>query len=61
VVIAGALLLTTVRPALDEADADAAAVGDSHERADAEAAVSEVPAIEEEAVLAADALQHDPA
>ncbi|HEY2793251.1 MAG TPA: MFS transporter [Micromonosporaceae bacterium] len=58
-VIAGALLLTTVRAPLDAADADAAAVGASHERADAEAAVAEVPAIEEEAVLAADALLHD--
>jgi MFS family permease len=58
-VIVGALLLTMVRPALDAADADAAAVGASQERADAEQAVHEVPAVAEEAVLAADALQHD--
>jgi MFS transporter, ACDE family, multidrug resistance protein len=58
-VVAGALLLTTVQGALDAADAEAVAIGPSQERADAEEAVAEVPAVEEEAMIAADALHHD--
>jgi MFS transporter, ACDE family, multidrug resistance protein len=59
VVLGGAALLTTVRWALDAADAEAAQPGPSHERADAEEAVTEVPAAEEEAVIAAEALRRD--
>src|SRR3954454_17431742 len=51
--VAGAVLLRSVRAALDAADADATGHGPSHERADAEAAVRETPALEEEAVIAA--------
>jgi ACDE family multidrug resistance protein len=58
-VAAGAVLLRSVRTALDEADADAVGHGPSHERADAEAAVRETPALEEEAVIAADAVRRD--
>ena len=57
--VAGAVLLRSVRAALDAADADATGHGPSQERADAEAAVRETPALEEEAVIAADALRRD--
>jgi MFS family permease len=59
VVLAGAALATTVRQALDEADADEASAGPSHERADAEEAVRHVPTVEEEAVLAEQARRED--
>jgi MFS family permease len=59
VVLAGAALLTSVRSALAAADADEAASGPSAERADAEAAVELVPGIEEEAILAEEALVGD--
>lgn len=54
VVLAGALLLTTVHRALEDADEDAAA-----EDAAAEEAVTRVPAVEEEAMLAEQALEHE--
>ncbi|MEU7816107.1 MFS transporter [Pseudonocardia sp. NPDC049154] len=54
VVLAGALLLSTVHRALEEADEDAAA-----EDAAAEEAVTRVPAVEEEAILAEQALEHE--
>lgn len=54
VVLAGALLLTTVHRALEDADEDAAA-----EDAAAEEAVTRVPAVEEEAILAEQALEHE--
>jgi predicted MFS family arabinose efflux permease len=54
VVLGGAVLLTTVHRALEQADEDAAA-----EDAAAEEAVTEVPAVEEEAILAEQALRHE--
>ena len=60
VVLAGVALLTTIHADLAAADAEAEQPGPSHERSDAEAAVREVPALPGEAVLAEDALQHDP-
>lgn len=54
VVLAGALLLSTVHRALEDADEDAAA-----EDAAAEEAVTRVPAVEEEAILAEQALEHE--
>ncbi|MFC5951129.1 MFS transporter [Pseudonocardia lutea] len=54
VVLAGALLLSTVHRALEDADEDAAA-----EDAAAEEAVTQVPAVEEEAILAEQALEHE--
>jgi ACDE family multidrug resistance protein len=59
VVLAGAVLLSTIRRDLDAADAEAEQPGPSHERADAEGAVREVPGLPTEAVIAEDALQHD--
>jgi predicted MFS family arabinose efflux permease len=56
VVVAGAAVLWTVRDALRQADADNAAAD-----AAAEEATREVPAIEEEAVLAEEALRHEQA
>ncbi|ODU02736.1 MAG: MFS transporter [Pseudonocardia sp. SCN 72-86] len=55
-VVVGAVLLHTVRKALDDADAEAARVA---EDAAAEKAVTEVPAVEEEAVIAEDALSRE--
>ncbi|RTL69845.1 MAG: MFS transporter [Pseudonocardiaceae bacterium] len=55
-VVVGAVLLHTVKRALDDADAEAARVA---EDAAAEGAVTEVPAVEEEAVLAEDALSRN--
>ncbi|GEL26251.1 hypothetical protein PSU4_52050 [Pseudonocardia sulfidoxydans NBRC 16205] len=55
-VVVGAVLLHTVKRALDDADADAARAA---EDAAAEQAVTEVPAVEEEAVLAEEALARD--
>ncbi|WP_433502246.1 MFS transporter [Pseudonocardia halophobica] len=54
VVLAGALLLSTVHRALEDADEDAAA-----EDAAAEEAVTGVPAVEEEAILAEQALERE--
>jgi ACDE family multidrug resistance protein len=59
VVLAGAVLATTVRRALDDADADEEQSGPSHERADAESAVREIPTVAEEAILAEEALVGD--
>ncbi|MEQ3550085.1 MFS transporter [Pseudonocardia nematodicida] len=59
VVLAGVVLLTTIRGPLAEADAAAVAPGPSRERRNAEEAVGEVPTLPSEAVLAEDALQHD--
>jgi ACDE family multidrug resistance protein len=54
VVVAGAAVLWTVRGALQQADADNAA-----DDAAAEEATREVPAVEEEAVIAEEALRHE--
>ncbi|GAA4553443.1 MFS transporter [Pseudonocardia xishanensis] len=51
VVLAGVALLTTVHRDLEQADATASSAA-------AEEAVTEVPAVEEEAILAEDALRH---
>lgn len=59
VVLVGAGLLATIHRDLEVADAEAARPGPSHERADAEEAAHEVPALPSEAVLADDALRHD--
>ncbi|WP_240051203.1 MFS transporter [Pseudonocardia sp. EV170527-09] len=59
VVLVGVALLATIRRDLDAADAEAEQPGPLHERADAEAAVREVPGLPTEAVIAEDALQHD--
>ncbi|MFP5020260.1 MFS transporter [Pseudonocardia phyllosphaerae] len=59
VVVAAALLLSTIHRNLEDADAEAAQPGPSHERTDAEAAVREVPGSPGEAILAEDALEHD--
>jgi hypothetical protein len=48
VVLVGVALLTTVHGALEAADAAEAQPGPSHERADAEAAVAEIPGLPEE-------------
>jgi ACDE family multidrug resistance protein len=53
-VVAGAVVLWTVRAALNQADADNAA-----DDAAAEEATREVPAVEEEAVIAEEALRHE--
>jgi MFS family permease len=58
-VLAGAVVLSTVHQALDEADADAELPGPSHERTDAEAAGREVPGLPEEAIIAEEALVED--
>ena len=58
-VAAGALVLSTVHGALAAADAEEAQSGPSHERIDAEEAVFEVPGLEEEAVIAEEALRED--
>lgn len=57
-VFVGAIVLSFVRPALRDADAESHAA-QSHERRDAEDAVRAVPAVEEEAILAEDAYQQD--
>jgi MFS family permease len=57
-VVAAALVLATVHRPLAAADAESHQAG-SHERADAEAAVSKVPGVPEEAVLAEEALIED--
>jgi MFS family permease len=59
VVLAGAVLATTVRRALADADADEESTGPTHERTDAVAAVREIPAVEEEAILAEEALAEE--
>ncbi|ANY09650.1 MFS transporter [Pseudonocardia sp. HH130630-07] len=59
VVLAGAALLATIHGPLQDADADSVREGASQERADAEAAVREVPGLPAESVIAEDALQHD--
>jgi predicted MFS family arabinose efflux permease len=60
VVLAGAALLTSVHGALEAADADEHRPGPSHERADAEAAVGDIPALPEEAAIADTALRDEP-
>jgi MFS family permease len=57
-VVAGALVLATVHCPLAAAD-DEARQAVSHERADAEAAVAEVPGLPDEAILAEEALTED--
>ena len=57
--VAGAVVLSTVHRALDEADTDEADPGTSHERADSEQAVRDTPGLTEEAVLATLALSED--
>jgi MFS transporter, ACDE family, multidrug resistance protein len=52
-VLAGVVVLSTVRDALDAADADEAQPGPSAERDDAIAAVRQVPGLPEEAITAA--------
>lgn len=52
-------MLSTVHSQLTAADAEEAQHGPSHERIDAEEAVFEVPGLEEEAVLADEALRED--
>ena len=54
VVLAGVVLLSTVHQALSAADSDV-----EHRDAEAERAVREVPAVEEEAILAEEAVQHE--
>lgn len=56
--VVGAVVLSTVRPALDAADEEERRP-ESEERRDAEAAVHAVPTVEEEAVLAETALVED--
>jgi predicted MFS family arabinose efflux permease len=51
-VLAGALMLSTVRGALDAADTDEAQTGHSAQRDDAISAVSDAPGLPEEAILA---------
>jgi MFS transporter, ACDE family, multidrug resistance protein len=58
-VAAGAVVLSTVHRALDEADAEEAHPGASHERIDAEQAVRDIPGLPEEAILAEEALIED--
>jgi MFS transporter, ACDE family, multidrug resistance protein len=58
-VAAGALVLSTVHSQLTAADAEEAQPGPSHERIDAEAAVFEIPGLEEEAIIAEEALRED--
>jgi MFS transporter, ACDE family, multidrug resistance protein len=58
-IAAGAVVLSTVHRALDEADADEARPGPSHERLDAEQAAQDVPGLPEEAILAEEALIED--
>ena len=52
-------MLSTVHRALTAADAEEAQPGPSSERTDAEQAVFEVPGLEEEAVIADEALRED--
>ncbi len=59
IVVAAALVLSTVHQALTDADAEEAQPGPSHERQDAEDAVWEVPGLPEEAILAEEALLED--
>jgi MFS transporter, ACDE family, multidrug resistance protein len=59
VVLAGTFVVASLRGPLDAADADAEAAGHSAVREAEEEAVTEVPAVPEEAVLAEEALQHD--
>jgi ACDE family multidrug resistance protein len=58
-VAASAVVLSTVHAALTAADADEAHPGPSHERADAEEAVLEVPGSPGEAILAEEAIRED--
>jgi ACDE family multidrug resistance protein len=52
-------VLSTVHAALTAADAEEAQPGPSHKRIDAEQAVLEVPGLEEEAVIADQAVRED--
>jgi MFS transporter, ACDE family, multidrug resistance protein len=58
-VAAGAVVLGTVHRALDEADREEAHPGASRERADAEQAVRDTPALPEEGILAEEASAED--
>jgi ACDE family multidrug resistance protein len=58
-VAVGALVLSSGHDALTAADAEEAHPGASIQRRDAEQAVFEVPGIEEEAILAAEAIHDD--
>lgn len=57
--IGGAVVLSTVHRALRDADSDEESTGPSHQREDAEDAVSDVPTQPEEAILAEEALVDD--
>jgi MFS family permease len=54
-----AVVLSTVHGVLEAADAEEGHAGPSEQRHDAEAAVGQVPAVEEEAILAEEALVED--
>lgn len=58
-VAVGALVLSTVHEALDAADREELHPGQSRLRHDAEEAVHDVPAVEEEAILAEEAIRED--
>jgi ACDE family multidrug resistance protein len=58
-VTAAAVVLSTVHGVLVAADAEEGHAGPSQERHDAEAAVAAVPAVEEEAILAEEAIRED--
>jgi MFS transporter, ACDE family, multidrug resistance protein len=57
--VAAGVMLALVHSQIAAADEDEAAVGPSHERTDAEVAVTQVPADPEEAIMAAEALAID--
>jgi predicted MFS family arabinose efflux permease len=59
VVLVGAALILSIRRALDDADVGEAAPQSALRAADEEA-VREIPAVPEEAILAAEAVSHDP-
>jgi MFS transporter, ACDE family, multidrug resistance protein len=58
-VAVAAVVLSTVHGALDAADAEELHPGPSQQRHDAEAAVTQVPAVEEDVLLAEEALRED--
>jgi ACDE family multidrug resistance protein len=58
-VVLAAVVLSTVHGVLEAADAEEGHAGPSEQRHDAEAAVGQVPAVEEEAILAEEALVED--
>ena len=59
VVLAGTVVVASLRPALDGADADEKHPGHSATREAEEEAVTEIPAEPEEAVLAGQAFRED--